>query len=95
MAALLDHVDLVFGNEQEARGMTDAADVDAAVAELAKRCSTVAVTLGAAGSIAAADGRRCGCRPSRLRTSSTRLALAAKAGLLGSYSWLRPRARIA
>ncbi|MBO0730271.1 MAG: adenosine kinase, partial [Acidimicrobiaceae bacterium] len=56
MASLLDRVDLLFANEQEACGMTGAADVDAALAELAKRCPTVVVTLGAAGSIVAAAG---------------------------------------
>jgi sugar/nucleoside kinase (ribokinase family) len=46
----------LFGNEQEACGMTGTDDVGAAVARLAERCPTVAVTLGAAGSLVAADG---------------------------------------
>ncbi len=56
MDALLDQVDLLFANEQEACGMVGTDDVDAALTRLAARCPTVAVTLGAAGSVVAADG---------------------------------------
>jgi fructokinase len=47
---LLDRVDLLFANEQEACGMAQVDDCDRALAVLASRCPTVAVTRGAAGS---------------------------------------------
>jgi sugar/nucleoside kinase (ribokinase family) len=56
LASLLDDVDIVFGNEAEALGITGLADLNEAVAALAARCPIVAVTLGAAGSIVASGG---------------------------------------
>jgi sugar/nucleoside kinase (ribokinase family) len=53
---LLDRVDILFGNEQEALGITGAADLDTAMASLAARCSTVAITRGAAGAVVRRDG---------------------------------------
>jgi sugar/nucleoside kinase (ribokinase family) len=53
---LLDRVDILFANEQEAMGMTQAADLDSALAALASRCRTVAVTCGPHGSMVASDG---------------------------------------
>src|SRR5262249_37393966 len=54
---LLDQVDLLFANEQEACGMAGTADLDTALAALARRCATVAVTRGAQGSVVAAGGK--------------------------------------
>jgi sugar/nucleoside kinase (ribokinase family) len=54
LAGLLDRVDIVFGNEAEALGLTGAQDLNEAIAALSERCSLVAVTLGAAGSVVAA-----------------------------------------
>ncbi len=51
--AVLDRVDLVFANEQEACGLTDQGDAEAAARALARRCGTVAVTRGAQGSVIA------------------------------------------
>lgn len=51
--AVLDRVDLLFANEQEACGMTDEGDAEAAATALARRCGTVAVTRGARGSVVA------------------------------------------
>jgi sugar/nucleoside kinase (ribokinase family) len=56
LESLLDHVDLLFANEQEACGIVGAADLDAALAVLAKRCSTVAVTRGGQGSVVVTNG---------------------------------------
>jgi sugar/nucleoside kinase (ribokinase family) len=56
LASLLDDVDIVFGNEAEAIGVTGANSLDEAVAALAGRCPVVAVTLGPAGSVVATDG---------------------------------------
>ncbi len=53
--ALLDRVDVFFANEAEACGLTGAATVESALGMLSRRCPTVAVTLGAKGSIVA-DG---------------------------------------
>jgi fructokinase len=53
LLALLDQVDIFFGNEAEARGLTGAASAESALAELGRRCPTVAITLGAKGSIVA------------------------------------------
>jgi sugar/nucleoside kinase (ribokinase family) len=53
LASLLGHVDILFANEQEACGITGERDLDAAVASLARRCSTVAVTRGEHGSVVA------------------------------------------
>jgi sugar/nucleoside kinase (ribokinase family) len=53
LADLLDRVDIVFGNEAEALGLTGARHLDKAIAALCERCSLVAVTLGAAGSVVA------------------------------------------
>jgi sugar/nucleoside kinase (ribokinase family) len=53
LASLLDHVDLLFANEQEACGIVGDPDLDRALASLARRCSTVAVTRGEHGSVVA------------------------------------------
>lgn len=47
---LLDGVDLLFANEQEACGMTQVEDCERALEVLSGRCPTVAVTRGPAGS---------------------------------------------
>jgi fructokinase len=54
--SLLDRVDVLFANEQEACGMAGTGDLDAALPVLARRCPTVAVTRGAHGSVVAASG---------------------------------------
>jgi sugar/nucleoside kinase (ribokinase family) len=53
---LLDRVDLLFANEHEACGLTGAHEVGKAIGLLAERCATVAVTLGAEGSLVASGG---------------------------------------
>jgi sugar/nucleoside kinase (ribokinase family) len=53
---LLDQVDLLFANEQEACGMAGTDEIHGALAALGKRCSTVAVSLGALGSVVARGG---------------------------------------
>ncbi|MDQ6614579.1 MAG: adenosine kinase [Actinomycetota bacterium] len=53
--ALLDDVDILFGNEEEVTAMTGA-DLEGAVAKLVNRCEVVAVTLGSQGSLVAANG---------------------------------------
>ena len=57
LAALIERVDLLFGNAQEAMIITGAGDVRSATAELAKRCPTVVVTRGSEGATVAWDGR--------------------------------------
>src|SRR5207244_295657 len=57
LSALLGDVDVLFGNEAEARGVTGAADLAGAIEALTARCPIVAVTLGAAGSVVATDGQ--------------------------------------
>ncbi len=57
MDAVLDRVDLLFGNEQEACGMAGTDDFEKALGILSRRCATVALTRGAAGSVVAASGR--------------------------------------
>ncbi len=54
---LLDRVDVLFANEQEACVMARTSDVAAAVQTLGRRCSTVAVTLGARGAMVASGGQ--------------------------------------
>jgi sugar/nucleoside kinase (ribokinase family) len=56
LSALLDEVDILFGNEAEAIGITGAADLNAAVSRLTSRCPLVVVTRGSAGSIVATEG---------------------------------------
>jgi sugar/nucleoside kinase (ribokinase family) len=51
--ALLERVDIFFANEAEACGLTGADTVEAALSTLSRRCPTVALTLGANGSIVA------------------------------------------
>ena len=53
LVALLEHVDILFGNEAEATGLTGAGNLEAAVVELNRRCPIVAVTRGSAGSVVA------------------------------------------
>src|SRR6202044_3077519 len=54
---LLDAVDLLFANEQEACGMAGLDDAEAAAVALSRRVSTLAGTRGAHGSVvASADG---------------------------------------
>jgi sugar/nucleoside kinase (ribokinase family) len=50
---LLDRVDLLFANEQEACGIVGEGDLDRALQALSRRCATVAVTQGARGSVVA------------------------------------------
>jgi sugar/nucleoside kinase (ribokinase family) len=57
LAAVLDDVDVLFGNEAEVMGICGVDNLDVAVARLAKQCAIVAVTLGAAGSRIAFDGQ--------------------------------------
>jgi sugar/nucleoside kinase (ribokinase family) len=56
LGALLDDVDVLFGNEEEITAMTGA-DLDHALAELAHRCDIVAVTRGPLGSLVASRGQ--------------------------------------
>ncbi len=53
LTALLDRVDILFANEPEALGLSGCSDLDDAVQALAKRCPTVAVTLGKKGCVVA------------------------------------------
>jgi sugar/nucleoside kinase (ribokinase family) len=55
LAGLLDDVDVLFGNEAEAIGVSGADDLDSAVGWLAARCEVVAITRGADGSVVAFD----------------------------------------
>jgi sugar/nucleoside kinase (ribokinase family) len=56
LGALLDDVDVLFGNEEEVTAMTGA-PLDLALAELAHRCDIVVVTRGALGSLVASRGQ--------------------------------------
>jgi fructokinase len=53
---LLDSIDILFANEEEACGMAGEGDVEAALATLGRRCPTVAVTRGALGSMVVLEG---------------------------------------
>ncbi len=54
---LLDRVDILFVNEQEAEGLTGVDGLDDAVGVLAGRCPVVVVTRGADGSVVADSGK--------------------------------------
>jgi fructokinase len=56
LEGLLDHVDVLFANEQEACGIVGVDDPTVALEALARRCSTVAVTRGELGSVVATGG---------------------------------------
>jgi sugar/nucleoside kinase (ribokinase family) len=56
LGALLDDVDILFGNEEEVMAMTGAG-LDDALAELAHRCDIVVVTRGKLGSLVASRGQ--------------------------------------
>jgi sugar/nucleoside kinase (ribokinase family) len=56
LGALLDDVDVLFGNTEEVTAMTGA-DLDHAIAELSHRCDIVAVTRGPLGSLIAHRGK--------------------------------------
>ena len=56
LAALLPRVQLLFANADEACGVAGTTDPRRAAEELARRCATVVVTLGADGSVVAAAG---------------------------------------
>jgi sugar/nucleoside kinase (ribokinase family) len=56
LGALLNDVDILFGNEEEVTAMTGA-DLDLALAELAHRCELVVVTRGAKGSLVVANNQ--------------------------------------
>jgi len=53
---ILDRVDLLFANEEEARRMSGTATAEESAVLLGKRCETVAVTLGARGSLVYSAG---------------------------------------
>ncbi len=56
MGRLLDRVQILFANEQEACLLTATDDAERAVRSLAARCETVVVTRGASGSVVSAHG---------------------------------------
>jgi sugar/nucleoside kinase (ribokinase family) len=56
MARLLDRVQILFANEQEACLLARTDDVTSALRHLSERCETVVVTRGAAGSVVSAKG---------------------------------------
>jgi sugar/nucleoside kinase (ribokinase family) len=56
MARLLDRVQILFANEQEACLLVGVDDVSAALRALAERCETVVITRGAAGSMVSDRG---------------------------------------
>jgi sugar/nucleoside kinase (ribokinase family) len=56
MDLLLDRVDVLFANDQEACGMAGTTDVDQAIAQLSLQVATVVVTRGAHGSTVASGG---------------------------------------
>lgn len=57
LRALLEQVDILFGNEAEATGLCGVSDLEGAVVELNRHCPIVAVTRGPAGSLVATGGR--------------------------------------
>lgn len=52
-----NHVDILFGNEDEFVALYEAADFDAAVTALGDRCALAAITRGADGSVVIEGGR--------------------------------------
>ncbi|MDQ1392820.1 MAG: hypothetical protein QOF30_1797 [Acidimicrobiaceae bacterium] len=56
LGALLDNVDILFGNEEEVTAMTGS-ELDLAMSELAHRCELVVVTRGAKGSLVVANNQ--------------------------------------
>jgi sugar/nucleoside kinase (ribokinase family) len=56
LGALLDDVDILFGNEEEVTAMTGA-ELDLAMSELAHRCELVVVTRGPKGSLVVANNQ--------------------------------------
>jgi sugar/nucleoside kinase (ribokinase family) len=58
LTALSEQVDIIFANEEEAKRLAYTADLEEALSTLASRCQTVAVTLGAAGSVVAQGADR-------------------------------------
>jgi sugar/nucleoside kinase (ribokinase family) len=58
LRALVDRADILFANEQEARGLAQTSDLDAAISILGDRCPTVAVTRGARGSLVVSSGHK-------------------------------------
>jgi sugar/nucleoside kinase (ribokinase family) len=56
LTQLLDRVDILFANEEEALRLAGANSLDEALDRLNRRCPTVAITLGAHGSVVASDG---------------------------------------
>lgn len=56
LSAFLDRVDILFANEPEALGLSGCPNLDDAVEALAKRCPTVAVTMGAEGCVVVDGG---------------------------------------
>jgi sugar/nucleoside kinase (ribokinase family) len=51
-------VDVLFGNEEEVRHLTDCGTLDDCLAQLSKHVDTVVITRGANGAVAVADGAR-------------------------------------
>lgn len=58
LSALSEQVDIIFANEEEALRLTRSSDLDAALDRLAAGGQTVAVTLGADGSVVTRGGER-------------------------------------
>jgi len=51
LSELIDDVDILFGNEAEARGLAGVDDLETAAADLCRRCELVVLTRGPAGSV--------------------------------------------
>jgi sugar/nucleoside kinase (ribokinase family) len=58
VAAVLEHADVLFANESEAKAMAGTPDLETAVERLAALCPCVAVKCGPAGALGIRDGMR-------------------------------------
>ncbi|MEM8697419.1 MAG: adenosine kinase [Pseudomonadota bacterium] len=85
-------IDILFGNEEEARALAGTVDLDAAVAELARHAELCVITRGGDGAMAVRNGETVSvpATPPRALVDTTGAGDLFAAGFLVGHAWGRP-----
>ena len=85
-------IDILFGNAEEARALAGSADLDAAVAELARHAGLCVITCGAEGAMAVQKDATAAvpATPPRALVDTTGAGDLFAAGFLAGHAWGRP-----
>ncbi|MEO1169148.1 MAG: adenosine kinase [Pseudomonadota bacterium] len=85
-------IDILFGNEDEARALAGTSDLDAAIAEIHRHAGLCVITCGADGAMAATRGTTVAvpAEPPRALVDTTGAGDLFAAGFLAAHAWGRP-----